>query len=74
MTAPSPIRAFRERNELTQDGLAEKIGVTAATISRWEQGLRTPRGDDLQKLCDVTGIPAAEILGVIVADAPGAAP
>jgi transcriptional regulator with XRE-family HTH domain len=72
MTTQSPIRAFRERNRLKQDDLAKSVGVTVATISRWEQRLRTPRGDDLQRLCTVTGIPAAEILGMV--DAPAISP
>lgn len=60
-----PIRAYRDRNRLTQDQLAERLGVTAATVSRWEQRLREPRGTDLQKLCSETGIPVAEILGTV---------
>jgi transcriptional regulator with XRE-family HTH domain len=65
VTQKHPIRDYRDRNNLTQDELALRLGVTAATISRWEQRLREPRGADLQKLCSETGIPVAEILGTI---------
>jgi transcriptional regulator with XRE-family HTH domain len=65
MADTHPIRDYRTRNDLTQGQLGERIGVTAATISRWEQRLREPRGDDLQRLCSATGIPVAEILGTV---------
>lgn len=62
MTASSVIRQFRDRNGLTQDDLGERVGVAAATISRWEKGRREPRGKRLRKLSEVIGIPIAEIL------------
>lgn len=64
MAEKHPLEFYREQNGLTQDGLGKLIGVEPATISRWEQRKRTPRGDDLKKICAVTGISAAEILGV----------
>lgn len=36
------IRAARERMQLTQAELAEKVGVSRATVSNWEQGV-SPR-------------------------------
>jgi transcriptional regulator with XRE-family HTH domain len=35
---------LREAAGLTQADLARLVGVTAAAVSRWEAGLRTPRG------------------------------
>ena len=43
------IRRAREREGLTQAGLAEKLGVTAAAVSNWEGG-REPKGDNKTKL------------------------
>lgn len=37
-------RALRESGGLTQDDIAEVVGVRRASVSRWEAGLRTPRG------------------------------
>ena len=37
-------RLLRERVGLTQAELGRALGVDAATISRWEAGLRSPRG------------------------------
>lgn len=65
MDAKHPLEAYRESNGLTQDQLAEKLGVTGASVSRWEQRKRAPRGRDLEKIVTLTGIPAGEILGVL---------
>lgn len=64
MVTADPIKAYREANNISQEDFAKLLGVTVATVSRWENRKRTPRGGDLQKLCSITGIPAAEILGV----------
>ena len=34
-----PIRQLRERLGMSMAELAEKMGVTVATVSRWETGL-----------------------------------
>jgi transcriptional regulator with XRE-family HTH domain len=36
--------------KLSQEGLAEKIGTTANTVSRWETGTYKPTAEDLDKL------------------------
>ena len=64
MTEKHPITAYRETHDLTQEALAKELGVETPTVSRWEQRKRTPRGDDLRRICAFTGISAAEILGV----------
>ncbi len=62
MTTPHPIRSYRDRIGITQDDLGDQVGVSGAAISRWEQGLREPRGRRLKKLCEVTGLSPAEVL------------
>ena len=50
------IRARRQALGLTQDGLAERLGVSAPAVSKWEKGLNYP---------DITLLPAlARTLGV----------
>ena len=42
MTA-TDIKAFRDALGLTQEELAERIGVTHSAISQWESGKKKPR-------------------------------
>jgi transcriptional regulator with XRE-family HTH domain len=37
---PQDLAALRERLELTQQELADKLGVDRVTIARWETGTR----------------------------------
>lgn len=39
--------------KLTQKGLAVKMGVSEATISNWVKGLKCPRIDKVDKLCEI---------------------
>lgn len=50
---PSYIKSRRQNIGLTQKQLAELIGVTDVTISRWESGQREPIWSDFVKLCEV---------------------
>lgn len=42
-------RLIRLRCGLTQDGLAEKIGVSVGSISNYERGLTEPKGEDRER-------------------------
>lgn len=59
-----PIRQYRERHKMSQDRLGALVGTSGAAVSRWECGKREPRGKELRKLCEITGLPANEILNV----------
>ena len=55
------IKKFREKNHLTQEQLAEKLGVQRTTVTLWELGINTPRTPTLLKLayvlkCSVTDL------------------
>jgi transcriptional regulator with XRE-family HTH domain len=50
MTLGQKIREIRRSKNWTQKELAEKIGMTTAQISRWEQDHVTPRTRNLQDL------------------------
>ena len=41
---PRLVRAVREQLGLTQEELAEEIGVTTKTINNWENGRNRPAG------------------------------
>ena len=40
---PSMLQAIRSRLDLTQEQLAERLGVSFATVNRWEGGVTTPQ-------------------------------
>ena len=37
------IKALRRQHQLTQDALAHRLGVSFATVNRWERGRSRPR-------------------------------
>lgn len=64
MSEVHPLKQFRHDNGLTQDALAELVGVSKGAVSRWESGERTPRHSILPLISEKTGISPAEILGL----------
>ena len=42
-TIPPTLQAIRARLDLTQEQLAERLGVSFATVNRWEGGITTPQ-------------------------------
>ena len=57
------IKTKRKGLGVTQEGLAEKANVSVMTVFRWEQELRSPRGDELQRLASALNTTSAYLLG-----------
>lgn len=55
-TIGTRIALARKAKELTQEGLAEKLGVSSQAVSKWENDLSCPDISLLPKLCQVLGI------------------
>ena len=53
----------RKRIGLTQDQLAEQLGITAQAVSKWENDLSCPDITTLPKLAEIFGITTDELLG-----------
>ncbi len=53
----------RKRLGLTQDALAEKLGVTAQAVSKWENDQSCPDITMLPKLAEIFGVSTDELLG-----------
>ncbi|MGZ4788742.1 MAG: helix-turn-helix transcriptional regulator [Terriglobales bacterium] len=49
------IASLRSRLEMTQTELADRLGVTAMTISRWERGLVEPTASGYISLGNLAG-------------------
>ena len=60
---PATLRAIRAMLDLTQEGLAERLGVSFATVNRWEGGATRP-----QKAAQTAIAALAEEAGVDMAD------
>ncbi len=53
MTTGDQIRQRREELHLSQEELAERIGVSRQAVSKWESGLSLPRDANLERLCEL---------------------
>lgn len=56
------IKEGRERRNLTQEELAQKVRVGTQTIEKYESGEQIPSTQTILKLSTVLDIPAAELL------------
>ena len=52
----------RKEKNLTQEQLAEKLGVSNKTISKWETGKCMPDYTVVKSLCEELGITVAELM------------
>ena len=56
------ISKCRKDKNITQEELAEKLGVTNKTVSRWENGVNMPDYSVLKELCNILDIDVNELL------------
>ena len=56
---------LRHKHKLTQEQLANFIGVTKASVSKWENGTSDPSTSNLLALAKLYGISAEELLNSI---------
>lgn len=56
------LKELRKQNNMTQEQLGERIGVTNKTVSRWETGNYMPPIESLRLLSDIYDISINEIL------------
>ena len=57
------IRKFREAAGFTMSELAGKMGVSIATVSRWENGEDSPAAHRLPLLADTLGCSIDQLYG-----------
>lgn len=51
----------RKKQKLTQEALAEKIGVSKNAVSKWERGINLPDASIMQELCKLLKITLNEL-------------
>ena len=64
LTIGENIRNFRKKNDLTQEDLADRLGVTYQSISRWENGATYPDLELLPAIAETLSITLDELLGM----------
>jgi DNA-binding XRE family transcriptional regulator len=60
MTLP-PLKAFRKKQNLSQQELAKLLDVDRVTVARWETGIRKIGSDRLSEISAKTGIPRGKL-------------
>ena len=58
----SLIRALRLERNMTQKGLADRLGITEQAVSKWERGLGCPDVTLLPQLAQELGVPLEGLL------------
>ncbi len=57
------LRSARLSNNLTQQQVADLLGITVNAYQKYEQSMRSPSLDTLVKLADLFSVPTDWILG-----------
>lgn len=58
------LKFLREKRNLSQNKLAEMIGVNQTTIARWEDENRTPNLDNAIDVSRILNIPLHDLIGI----------
>lgn len=56
------IQEYREKSGMTQQGLADVLGVTQGAVANWENGIRKPDIFMLKKIADALNCTADDLL------------
>jgi len=64
LTIGDNIRNFRKKNDLTQEALADRLGVTYQSVSRWENGATYPDLELIPAIAEVLAVTVDELLGM----------
>ncbi len=56
------LKELRTKKGLSQEKLAERLGVSRQSVSKWEQGYAVPSSDNVLELSKIYGISADAIL------------
>ena len=56
------VKELRTAAGMTQNALADQLGVTVPTVSKWELGQRTPELERVFRMTLIFGVPIEEIV------------
>lgn len=63
MTMGEKIRDARKASKLSQEEMAELVGVARGAVSSWENGKKTPGGKNLEKIASALGVSTDYLMG-----------
>ena len=63
LSLPANISKLRKERSMTQEQLAEALGVTFASVSKWERGIARPELDLLAEMADFFGVSIDTLIG-----------
>ena len=66
MSVGSTIKRLRREKNITQEQLAEYLGITSRAISQWECGRTAPDISQLPALCHIFDVSSDVLLGIDV--------
>mgnify|MGYP005880780245 CR=1 FL=1 len=55
---------YRKKNGLTQNQLAEQLGVKTTTVSTWERAASSPDIETLYVICKIFGVSLDDMYGI----------
>lgn len=58
------IRQLREDKNMTQEELANMLGVKPPAVSKWERGLAYPRMDNVARMAQIFGTTMDVVMGL----------
>ena len=58
------LKSILDKHGVTQRQLAQQIGVTEVTVSRWANCIRTPDADNVREICKALNVSADFLLGL----------
>ena len=62
MNLADNLKRIRKENNLSQEQLAEKLGVTRQAVSKWESGVSYPEMDKVMQICQVFNLNINELV------------
>lgn len=62
MNLSENLKKIRKDNNLSQEDLAEKLGVSRQSVSKWESGLAYPEMDKVLELCKIFNLNIDDLL------------
>lgn len=73
LSLSSNISRLRKEHAMTQEQLAEALGVTFASVSKWERGVATPELKLITSMADLFGVSLDALVGYAVLDSSASA-